>query len=175
MMISLIAAVDELYGLGKDNQLLCHLPADLQHFKSVTLGKPIIMGRKTFESIGKALPGRMNIVISRNLLNNEDVIVAHSLESALELTRGFPEVMIIGGASIYEEAINYATKIYLTVIHHQFDADVFFPFFDKTQWNCLEIRKRSQDEKNKYSMTFYEYQCVTNETRNNLKINEKND
>lgn len=174
-MISLIAAVDELYGLGKNNQLLCHLPADLQHFKSVTLGKPIIMGRKTFESIGKALPGRMNIVISRNVVKNEDVIVAPSLESALELTRALPEVMIIGGASIYAEAIHYATKIYLTVIHHQFDADVFFPVFDKTQWNCLNIRERTQDEKNKYSMTFYEYQCLTNSIRDKFKINEKND
>lgn len=160
-MISLIAAVDERLGMGKNNALLCHLPADLQHFKSLTLGKPIIMGRKTFESIGKALPGRKNIVLSRNLLTVDDVTVVDSLEAALQLTLDQPEVMIIGGAQIYNQAIIHAKKLYLTVIHHQFDADVFFPEIDKAEWACIAEVKKVRDEKNKYDMTFYTYQRIT--------------
>ena len=170
MTISLIAAVDEQLGLGKNNSLLCHLPADLQHFKTATFGKPIIMGRKTFDSIGKPLPGRMNIVLSQKALVIEGVTVVSSLAAALELTQDYPEVMIIGGARVFEEAISIADRIYLTVIHHQFDADVFFPAVDKSQWDCISSRERSQDETNRYDMTFYEYQCITNK----FKINEKN-
>ncbi len=160
-MISLIAAVDERFGMGKNNALLCHLPADLKHFKSLTLGKPIIMGRKTFESIGKALPGRKNIVLSRSMITSENVIVVDSLETALQLTLDQPEIMIIGGAQIYNQAINHAKKLYLTVIHHQFDADVFFPHIDKTEWACVAEMKKLRDEKNKYDMTFYTYQRIT--------------
>ena len=161
MIVSLIAVVDELLGLGKDNALLCHLPADLQHFKSLTVGKPIIMGRNTFESIGKPLPNRQNIVLSRHPLTIEGVNIASSLEAAFELTKDQEEVMIIGGASIYEQAMVYAQRIYLTLIHHQFEADVFFPSFDKTVWVCQKECHRSRDERNRYDMTFYDYQRMT--------------
>lgn len=157
MLISLVAIVDENMGLGKDNQLLCYLPADLQHFKSVTMGKPIIMGRKTYESIGKPLPGRMNIVLSHESLSIDGVHVVSSLEAALEITQHEPEVMIIGGASIYEQAIQLAHQIYLTVIHHQFEADVHFPLFNKSTWNCVSRLKKERDEKNKFDMTFCRY------------------
>ena len=158
MLISLVAIVDEHMGLGKDNHLLCYLPADLQYFKSVTMGKPIIMGRKTYESIGKPLPGRMNIVLSHESLSIDGVYVVSSLESALEITQQEQEVMVIGGASVYEQAIPLAHQIYLTVIHHQFEADVHFPLFDKSTWNCISSLEKTQDEKNKFDMTFYRYQ-----------------
>lgn len=157
MIISLIAAVDENLGLGKNNALLCHLPADLQHFKSLTLGKPIIMGRSTFDSIGRVLPGRKNIILSHHPLDIQDAVVQNSLEGALDLTQHDAEVMIIGGASIFSQTINQAHRIYLTVIHHQFEADVYFPAFDKASWTCVKSIEKSRDAKNEYDMTFYEY------------------
>ncbi|WED42651.1 dihydrofolate reductase [Legionella cardiaca] len=157
-VVSLVAAIDENYGLGKDNQLLCHLPADLKHFKAITMGKPIIMGKNTFDSIGKPLPGRRNIVLSRQVKTIEGVEVTDSLDKALAITSGVPEVMIIGGASIYEQAISIASQLYLTVIHHHFAADVFFPRFDPKEWELREKNFYSQDEKNNYDMTFYCYE-----------------
>ncbi|KTC75295.1 dihydrofolate reductase FolA [Legionella birminghamensis] len=155
--ISLIAAVDENNGLGKDNQLLCHLPADLKFFKQTTLGKPIIMGRKTFTSIGKALPGRQNIVISRSMTPVQDIDIAHSLEDALSIAQAAEEVMIIGGASLYQQILPQAERIYLTRIHHRFAADVFFPAINPEEWSCELIGEHEKDEKNPYSMSFYLY------------------
>jgi len=157
-VISLIAAIDENRGLGKENKLLCHLPADLKHFKEYTLGKPVIMGRKTYESIGKALPGRQNIVLSRTQGMLGDATVAESLGRALEITSEANEVMIIGGAKLFEEALPQANRIYLTIIHHQFDADVFFPALDRNQWVCQEEIYRKHDETNSYDMTFARYE-----------------
>ena len=156
--ISLIAAIDEHRGLGKQNQLLCHLPADLQHFKALTMGKPIIMGRKTYESIGKALPGRLNIVLSKHASTIKDVTVVSSLPDALLLVENAPEVMIIGGANLFAQALPIAQQVYLTLIHAQFDADVFFPELDKNIWTCKEKAERARDEKNRYDLTFYVYQ-----------------
>ncbi|MCW8409470.1 dihydrofolate reductase [Legionella sp. PATHC035] len=157
-MISLIAAIDEARGLGFNNQLLCHLPADLQHFKSITMGKPIIMGRKTFASIGKPLPGRLNVVLSRSIPSIEGVLLCDSLENALIKTHEFPEIMIIGGAELFTEAMSKATRLYITRIHHQFTADVFFPEIDLSIWHCQDKQFRPHDEKNKYDMTFYIYE-----------------
>ncbi len=157
-IISLIAAIDEHRGLGKENKLLYHLPADLQHFKALTLGKPIIMGRKTHESIGKALPGRLNIVLSKHPLKINDVTVVKSLDEALALTKAAPEVMVIGGANVYAQALPLANRIYLTLIHAQFDADVFFTELDKKIWHCKEAVERPHDEKNQYDITFYRYE-----------------
>lgn len=156
-IISLIAAIDENRGMGKDNQLLCHLPADLKHFKQLTLGKPVIMGRKTYDSIGKALPGRLNIVLSKQSLMIGSVMVVHSISQALELVHDVPEVMIIGGAQLYQQALPLAQRIYLTVIHHQFSADVFFPELDIKEWDMVQQSNWSHDEKNLYDMTFYHY------------------
>ena len=152
--LSLIAAMDEAHGIGRNNQLLCHLPADLQHFKSTTLGKPIIMGRKTFESIGKPLPGRLNIVLSRTMSPIEGVLLFDSLEKALDYVKEVPEVMIIGGAALYQQTISIATCLYITVIHHVFEADVFFPKIDSSVWGCSEKAFRPKDEKNIYDMSF---------------------
>lgn len=152
--ISLIAAVDEQYGLGKNNQLLCHLPADLQYFKQNTLHKPIIMGRKTWESIGKPLPERMNIVVSRQLKPIEGITVVDSLEKALQVASYAPEIMIIGGAQLFAEALPLAQRIYLTHIHHVFDADVFFPALDKAVWKPVSSVLREGDEKNQWDITF---------------------
>ncbi|RMX21777.1 dihydrofolate reductase [Legionella jordanis] len=157
MLISLIAAMDERRGLGKENQLLCHLPADLKHFKHLTMAKPIIMGRNTFNSIGKPLPGRRNVVLTSQELNFEGVEVVHSLEQAFELTSGAPEVMIIGGATVYQQTLAFASRLYLTVIHHQFKADVFFPELDSS-WECREKTFRPKDENNLYDMTFCVYE-----------------
>lgn len=156
-MISLIAAVDEANGLGKNNQLLCHLPADLQHFKRITLGKPIIMGRSTFESIGRPLPGRLNIVLSRTVSSIEGVTVQSTIEAALDLVKDSPEVMIIGGADLFKQTIDIADKIYLTRIHHTFNADVFFPQIIPQQWICTNNTFQEKDEKNAYDMSFLEY------------------
>ena len=152
--ISLIAAIDEAGGLGKNNKLLCHLPADLQHFKTSTLGKPIIMGRHTFESIGKPLPGRLNIVLSRSTPLIEGVLVLDTIEKVISHTSAFPEIMIIGGAQLYTQTIEMATRLYITRIHHLFEADVFFPKIDEKVWRCQTMEFRQQDEKNRFDMTY---------------------
>ena len=156
-IISLILAIDEHGGMGKNNKLLCHLPADLMHFKQLTLGKPIIMGRKTFDSIGRPLPGRLNIVLSNQSLIIEGVTVVASLNQALEKVCDAAEIMIIGGAHVFEQALPIADNIYLTIIHHTFSADVFFPQLDKQTWQLCSEQHISRDEKNFYDMTFYHY------------------
>lgn len=156
-IISIIAAIDEHRGLGFNNQLLCHLPADLQHFKAITMGKPIIMGRKTFESIGKPLPGRLNIILSHRNLTIEGVEVFNSLETALARTKDSFEVMIIGGERLFTEVLTQASRLYITQIHHQFTADVFFPEINEEQWNCTDKVFRQRDEKNQYDLTFCTY------------------
>lgn len=160
-MISIIAAVDEQLGIGFNNQLLCHLPADLKHFKELTMGKPIIMGRKTFESIGKPLPGRLNIVLSQQQWVCEGVMIFPSLNEALQYVKSAPEIMVIGGAALFEQALPLAQRIYLTVIHHYFLADVFFPSIDFKHW--IEYSKQTVgcDEKNPFDMTFYRYERVS--------------
>ncbi len=156
-IISLIAAVDENGGLGQNNQLLCHLPADLKHFKEITLSKPILMGRKTFASIGKALPGRLNIVISTTLTALQDAMVVRSLPEALDAAKDANEIMIIGGAEIFKQTLPIADRIYLTVIHDRFQPDTFFPPLDFNHWQCVSEVAHPKDEKNPYDLTFYIY------------------
>lgn len=157
-LISMIAAIDEAGGLGLNNQLLTHLPADLRHFKEITMGKPIILGSTTFRSIGRALPGRLNIVLSRQSNTQEGVIFVSSLEQAFKEAGVVPELMIIGGAQVYAEAITYATRLYLTRIHHQFNSDVFFPSININEWSCIKEQHRPKDENNIYDMTFCIYE-----------------
>lgn len=158
MTISLIVAADEKNGIGKNNQLPWHLPADLKHFKTLTTGHPIIMGRKTFESIGKALPNRRNIVISRqiNYLAEGAEVVA-SLPEAFYLCQDDHEAFVIGGAQIFEQALSQASILYFTVIHHQFDTDTFFPKIDMAKWIKAESSSHEPDEKNIYSYSFIKY------------------
>lgn len=156
--ISMVVIVDKANGLGKNNQLLCHLPADLAHFKAITWGKPILMGRKTYESIGKPLPGRRNIVISRQAHTLPGVEIFPSLEVAFAALRDYPEVMVVGGAQIYQQVLPMADYIYLTRIDYQFVADVFFPHLDDAIWRCTQTVSRPADEKNKYALSFFEFE-----------------
>ena len=160
-VISLVVAMDEAGGLGRDNQLLCHLPADLQHFKKITLNKPVIMGRKTFESIGRLLPQRLNIILSRQEIKIDGAIVVKTLSQAIAEVQDAPEIMIIGGADIFQQAVGFADQIYMTLIHHVFDADVFFPEVDWGFWSLVESKKYAKDEKNRYDMTFIKYKTLT--------------
>ncbi|WNJ94227.1 type 3 dihydrofolate reductase [Vibrio ruber] len=154
MIISMIAAMANNRVIGKENQMPWHLPADFAWFKRCTLGKPIIMGRKTFESIGKALPGRQNIVITRNPQFHADgVDVTDSLENALTLAGEVDEVMIIGGGSIYQAGLPLASRLYLTYIQAEIDGDTRFPDIG-TEWHETYREAYSQDEKNAYDMSF---------------------
>lgn len=129
MIVSLIVAVDLNGGIGYSNQLLCYLPNDLKHFKHVTMNKPIIMGRKTYESIGKPLPNRINVVVStQNLVLPPEVKLVKSLQQAFQQLAQYPEVCIIGGGIIYKQAMPFVHKIYLTRIAAVFKADTFFTF-----------------------------------------------
>lgn len=142
--LSLIVAMDQNNVIGRDNQIPWHLSEDLQRFKTVTMGHPIIMGRKTFESIGRALPGRVNIVVTRDPhYRSEGVMIAHSLEEAFILAGKDPEIFVIGGAALYKEALDHANKIYLTLIEDEFDGDVIFP---KTGWQKNFERTEQTEE-----------------------------
>ncbi|SFG75156.1 dihydrofolate reductase [Pedobacter insulae] len=153
--LSIIVAVSENNAIGKDNQLLWHLPADLKHFKEITSGNTIIMGRKTYDSIGKPLPNRRNIVITRNAnLVIPGVEVATSLVNAIELCKHDKEVFIIGGAEIYQQSLAHATHIYLTRVHRKYEADTFFPAIDSTEWKELNSITHGADEKNEVAYTF---------------------
>jgi len=155
MQVSLIAAMDRNRLIGNNNELPWHLPADFAHFKSVTMGKPIIMGRKTFESIGKPLPGRVNIVLSRNPETQfEGVICVSDFEQALLAVPDVQEIMIIGGGAIYEMLLSRVTRMYLTYVDAAFDGDAWFPDFDKSQWHETESVARQSDEKNTYNCRF---------------------
>ena len=155
-MISIIVAMDKNRVIGKNNQLPWHLPADLAHFKQVTMGKPIVMGRKTYHSIGKPLPGRRNIVISHQDLNIVGVEIFNSLENAIQNLLYEKEIMIIGGAMIFQQALAWADKIYLTVIEHDFVGDAFFPTWPKNEWQEISREQHRVDEKNRYDYSFIE-------------------
>lgn len=141
--------------IGKNNQLPWHLPADLKHFKSITMGKPIVMGRKTYESIGKPLPGRRNIVISRQEdLHIEGCEVFASIEAVLTALASTPEIMVIGGANLYQQFLHRANTIYMTVVDADIDGDAFFPVLDHQEWSIVESKSHLPDEKNKYPYQF---------------------
>jgi dihydrofolate reductase len=154
-MLSIIAALARNRVIGKNNQLPWRLPADLKHFKAVTLGKPVIMGRKTFESIGKPLPGRDNIVVTRDPKFHADgIAVAHSLDDALAQAHAAPEIMLIGGAQLYMQALPRAQRLYLTLIHADFDGDAHFPDYDPADWRETAREDHVPDENNPYCYSF---------------------
>ncbi len=158
MTISLIAAASENNVIGKDNQLIWKLPADLKFFREKTTGHHIIMGRKTFESTG-VLPKRTSIIISRNnnLTLPENCLLANSIEDAISKVKNDAEVFIIGGADIYRQSLAIADKIYLTSIHHIFEGDAYFPEIDNTKWELISELFHQPDDKNQYAFTFLEY------------------
>lgn len=155
--LSIVVAVSENNAIGKDNQLLWHLPTDLKHFKEITSGNTIIMGRKTYDSIGRPLPNRRNIVITRSTdLELPNVEVVNTLEAALALCDDEKEkqIFVIGGAEIYKHALPLANKIYLTTVHQTYDADVFFPDLNKEDWKETSSAYHQADEKNNVAYTF---------------------
>ncbi len=153
--ISIIVAIDENKAIGKNNQLLWHLPNDLKFFKKTTSGHPIIMGRKTYDSIGKPLPNRKNIIITRNKdLKIEGAEVYTSLLEALGDLEEENEVFIIGGAEIYKQALPISDKIYLTQVHHQFEADTYLDDFDQSDWKIVHQEDHFKDEKHLYDYSF---------------------
>lgn len=167
MEIVLVAALDEGRAIGGDGDLLWHLPADLKHFKSVTVGHPIIMGRRTYESIGKPLPGRKNIVLTRQSDFEAPGCVVHSdLEAALkEANRESQKVMILGGATLYAQTLPMADRLILTVVHEHYQGDTHFPYFDSDQWTVVESWHHEADERNPASMTFVELVAAVEEPR----------
>lgn len=157
MKISMIAAMAHDRVIGKDNQMPWHLPADLAHFKRVTLGKPVLMGRKTFESIGRPLPGRRNLVISRNPdYQAEGIEVVGYVEAALALLAGssVEELMVIGGGHLYAEMLPSADCLYLTRIDLAVEGDTRFPAFDDGQWQRVDCESHPADEKNPHPYSF---------------------
>ncbi|MEJ2417973.1 MAG: dihydrofolate reductase [Exilibacterium sp.] len=168
MRLALIVAMAENRVIGRDNQLPWHLPNDLKYFKKMTLGKPIIMGRKTFESIGKPLPGRRNIVVTRQSdWRREGVQVGHTLEQAVSLAKqiaaaeGNSEMLIIGGAALYRESLPLADRLYMTKIHEMVEGDAFFPPLKEEDWCELSREDCNSDANNPYNYSFVVLQRVT--------------
>ena len=156
--LSLIVAMDDNRLIGNKNKLPWHLPADLAFFKRTTMGKPIVMGRKTYESIGKPLPGRRNIVITRDpAFSAAGCEVANSIEAAMSLTKDDDEVMLIGGASLYQQTIARATQLYITRIHHSFEGDTWFPEIDLREWKAVNREDFEADHCNQYAYSFIKY------------------
>ena len=159
-MITIIAAIGKNNELGKNNDLIWHLPADLKRFKKVTTGHHIIMGRNTFESIGKPLPNRTSIIITRNKDYFKDgCLIANSIEEAIHLTKG-KDAFIIGGAQIYQQALEkgLVDRLDITTVHSEFDADVFFPEIDAAIWKEVSKEDFKADEKNKFDYSFVSFE-----------------
>ena len=153
--ISLIAALADNRVIGKDNRLLWHLPADLQHFKQLTLHKPIVMGRKTWESLPGLLPQRTHIVISRNPdYRAPGCILTPSPEAAIRAAGAVPEIMVVGGAAIYRHMLPLADRLYLTLVHESFAGNARFPQWDPAQWRETGREDFPADDKNPYSFSF---------------------
>ena len=159
MKLALIVAMDEAGLIGKDNDLPWRLSADLQYFRRVTMGKPIIMGRKTHESIGRPLPGRDNIIITSDTqYQAEGCIVTHSISEALKQCKQAEEAMIMGGASLYKQCLPLVDIIYLTQVHATLKGDTWFPAWDKKDWIVVSEKRHPADDKNEYPYSFMVYQ-----------------
>jgi len=155
VILSIVVAMDENRTIGAGGTLPWHLPADLRYFRDLTMGKPIIMGRKTHESIGRPLPGRDNIVLSRNPdFTAPGCRVMGGICEALDGLAGVDEAMVIGGASLYIEALELAMRLYLTEVHAALEGDVFFPAFDRGQWREVRRKRYAADEKNSLPHSF---------------------
>lgn len=155
MTISIIVAMDKKGVIGLEGDLPWHLSADLKHFKAITMGKPLIMGRKTHESIGRPLPGRMNIILTKSQeFKTEGCTVVHSLEEALLAAGDVEEVMIMGGSGIYEQSLDLANRLYITEVHADVSGDAYFPKFDRGDWLEIERVDYSADDKNEFDFSF---------------------
>lgn len=155
MILSIVVAMDERRTIGAGGALPWHLPADLRYFREITMGKPIVMGRRTHESIGRPLPGRENIVISRNPgFHAPGCRVMRGMGEVMEGLDGVAEAMVIGGACLYTEALELATRLYLTEVHAVVNGDVFFPDFDRSLWREVRRQRFAADEKNPLAHSF---------------------
>ena len=153
--LSIIVATDEQGLIGKDNDLPWKLSADLQYFRRVTMGKPLIMGRNTHESIGRALPGRKNIIVSNNCDYTADgCCVVHSVEDAIKACDGVEEVMVMGGASLYKQMLQQADRLYLTQVHASLEGDTWFPDWQRSDWQEISREDHLADDKNDYPYSF---------------------
>jgi dihydrofolate reductase len=162
MKLAIIVAIGENNVIGKDNSLLWKLSSDMKLFRNLTIGHPIIMGRKTYESIGKPLPGRLNIVITKQKLSVEGIVIANSLEKAIKLAQetNDPEAFVIGGGEIYKLALPLVDKLYVTEVKGNFEGDTFFPKIDLNIWKPSQRLYSEKDEKNDYDFEFVEYSKI---------------
>jgi dihydrofolate reductase len=152
-MISFVVAMDENQAIGKDNALPWYLPNDLKYFKKVTMDKPIVMGRKTYESIGKPLPGRENIILTRDEnYSAEGTTIVHSVNEVVKMEA--PEICVIGGTEVFTLFLPFADRLYITEIHETFEADTFFPKLNENEWKEVSREHGEVDEKNKYPHDF---------------------
>ena len=161
MQKNIIVAISDNNAIGRNNELLWHISADLKFFKKQTLGWPVIMGRKTFESIGRALPGRANIVISRNFNTGEEVEVVNSLKEAFAIAEStnLEKCFVMGGGQIYAQALEFADRLVVTHVHTVIDdADTFFPQIDQNVWNVVNRSEMFTDEETGYTYEFVEYE-----------------
>ena len=163
MKISCIVATAKNNVIGKDNQIPWHLPADLKYFKKVTTGHHIIMGRNCFESIGRALPKRTNVIITRDMFYTvSNCLIAHSVGEALSIAEanGEEEAFIIGGGQIYEQTTDLWDKLYLTTVDLEVEGDVFFPELDMSQWKLSKKQDCEKDDKNSHNYSFRQYERI---------------
>lgn len=159
MKISVIAAMSQNRVIGRDGSLPWHLPTDLARFKSITTGHTVIMGRKTFESVGKPLPNRRTIIITRNNdYQCADVFIAHSLDEALDHAAHEDEIFILGGETVYRIALPRADRLYLTIIHATIEGDTYFPNLDFDDWKLVEDERHEIDERHAYAFSFRRYE-----------------
>lgn len=153
-LLTAVVAVAENNVIGRDGGLPWHLPDDLKHFKAMTLGRPVLMGRRTFESIGKALPGRRNIVLTRHPLDIAGIETVDSLDAALRLVADAPEVAVIGGARLWRDTLPQIDRIHLTRVHAAVEGDTWFPELDAKQWRETGRTTQPANERNAYAMSF---------------------
>ena len=153
--LSIIAALSENRVIGRDNQLPWRMPADLAHFKRLTMGKPIIMGRRTWESLPGLLPYRTHVVVTRDSdYVAEGGFVAHSIEQALDFAGDAEEMMVVGGANLYAQTLPLASRMYLTIVHDHFDGDTAFPDYEQTDWREVSRERHGADERNPHAYSF---------------------
>jgi dihydrofolate reductase len=153
--ITLIVAVADNGVIGRDNALPWNLPEDLKRFKRITMGKPLVMGRKTFESIGRPLPGRLNIVVTRDAAyRREGIVVAHDVDGALRAAGDVPEIMVIGGADLFRLFLPRATRVHLTRVHGQVEGNVRWTQLDPREWDVVACTPHPADERHAFAMTF---------------------
>ena len=159
-MLSIIAAISDNNVIGKDNKIIWHLPEDLKRFKELTTGHTIIMGRKTFESLGKVLTNRKHIVLTRDTsyyIDDDNVEIINDIEELEKYINSEEENFVIGGAIIYRQLMDKTQKMYITRIHQKFEGDAYFPVIDENQWNIIEKVQGNSDEKNSYDYEFITY------------------